>query len=119
MNEKEFDDFLERGWEYGADLFFEGKVYHIQCDFLGEEEGFNLAIFSFKAKNNGDGTFSAFVNEDNTYVDYEVIVDENFAKKDDAKKKSFSDKFFGGNSFWQVNTMIEWLDEGSPITKRE
>lgn len=114
MNNKEFDDFLERGWEYGADLFHQDKIYHIQCDYDKDIRKYNLQIFSFKAQKYGSHSFSAYVNSQNKYVDYNVIVDELFDTREAAKQRCLSGKFFGGLDFWKIGDKFEWLDDDGP-----
>lgn len=111
MTKVEINDFIERGWETGADLFYENHIYHFQCDYNGKKNAFTLNVFLFKANKNGR-FFSAVVNKDSEYIDYQELICQNFPTREAAKQFCFSAPIFGGNNFWKVIDKLDWLEDG-------
>lgn len=114
MNDIEFDDFLVRGWEHEAVLFYEGKAYFFQCDYLAEEDMFHLYIVSYKALKLNERSLSAYVYPDSSLVDYKYEVDVKCKTYEEAKQICFSGKFFDGKSFWEIGKKFDWLEDDGP-----
>lgn len=117
MNKTEFDDYLVRGWECGANIFYNGKIYFSQCGYNEENNNFEFSVFCFKAKKYGDHSFSPYMNVEGKYVDYIMLIEEVFASKDEAKAYYLSQKIFDGKSFWEIGDKFEWLDDDGPQIK--
>ncbi len=111
MNKNELDDFLIRGWSDGGSIFYNGKIYLFDC-YVTEKAPIDhcLSIVNFDAKNNDDGTFSAY-GDGGVYRGYNVLIDEKFPTMAEAKQRCFSAKVFEGKSFWEVCEALLWLDD--------
>jgi len=114
MNKIEFDDFLERGWECGANIFYNGKIYFSQCCYDEDNKVFILNVFCFKAKKYNISSFSPYIDKQGMYVDYQTLIEKSFISKDEAKTFFLSQKIFDGKSFWEIGDKFEWLDDDGP-----
>jgi hypothetical protein len=109
LNNSEFSEFLERGWESEAELFFNGKIYVFECCMLNDNK-FELTVYSFKANKNDDKTFSSYIDKDNTRIDYKLIVNSKYDTKQKAKEACFSLPIFEGNKFREIEDQLYWLE---------
>mgnify|MGYP003311911426 CR=1 FL=1 len=117
MNKIEFDDYLVRGWECGANIFYNGKIYFSQCEYDMEKSAFNFYVFCFKAEKYGEHSFSPYLNKDGRYLDYKMLINKTFSSRDEAKMYFLSQKIFDGKSFWEIGDKFEWLDDDGPEIK--
>lgn len=115
MRKNEFDDYIVRGWESGANLFYDGRIYFSQCDYIEENKHFHFYVYSFKAKKYEDNSFSPYMHRNGGYVEDAKLIDKIFETKDEAKKLYFSSKIFDGKSFWEIGMDFEWLEDDGPI----
>lgn len=114
MNKFEFDDYLERGWQCGANLFYNRRVFFSQCTFHNEKNVFKLEVYSFKAEKHGDHSFSPYVDKKGKYVDFILLIDRTYESLEDAKTEMLSAKIYDGKSFWEIGDKFEWLDDDGP-----
>jgi len=115
MNKTEFDDYLETGWECGANIFYNGKIYFSQCCFDDVKKQFELITFCFKAEKYGDHSFSPYINKNGKYIEYQSLIEKTFGSKDEAKTFFLSQKIFEDKSFWEIGDRFEWLEDDGPL----
>lgn len=113
MNNVEFDDYLVRGWECGANLFYEGRLYFMQCC-VTKDKIYNFYITSFKAEKYNNRSCSPYVYKDGTTVDYRLEFEGNYKSMEEAKQACFSGKFYNGKSFWEIGKKFDWLEVDGP-----
>ncbi len=114
MNKNEFDDYLVRGWECGANIFYKGRIYFSQCEYDTDKNNFHFYVFSFKAEKYKDHSFSPYMHKEGGYVDEIDLIDQMFETKEAAKKYYLSSRIFEGKTFWDIGKDFEWLEDDGP-----
>ena len=114
MNKNEFDDYLVRGWECGANIFYHGRIYFSQCAYDIAKNNYCFSVFSFKAERHKEHSFSPYMRKGGGYVGEMDHIDQFFETRETAKEYYLSSKIFEGKSFWEIGKNLQWLEDDGP-----
>ncbi len=114
MKNGNIDQFLDTGWYMESTLFYNGYVYWFE-GFTDSVTKINTFFVNrWRAKLTDDMYFREY-RINNNLVDYERVLEIHGADMDLLKKQFLETPIFDGNTFWDVESELVWVDEYTPI----
>lgn len=115
MKNGRLEQFLDTGWYSEATIFLDGYIYW--CEAQSDKN--NLVHFfvdRWAAENEEDMLFHSILNSDGT-LHWSRVFEMKDADLDRIKKCFLEAPIFDGKTFWQVEKMLAWLEEGDPVKR--
>ncbi len=108
------EQFLDTGWFAEATLFYNGFVYWFEAQ--TENDKITFFVDKWKARNEDNKFYHSILNKDGT-LPWERVLELKGTDLELIKKEFLTSRIFDGKTFWDVEKMLVWLDEGNPIEK--
>ena len=107
MDRQSLEEFLERGWDNGAQLFYNDNIYWTDCSI--EKSIYKVTVFKAPAIRTSDKTY-ALVKSENKPNKFELVFKKEEKDNASAKLALLEAPIFEGKSFWQVEKELDWLE---------
>jgi len=105
--------FLDTGWYSESTLYFDGYIYWCEADTDIETGITEFIVDRWKAEMGEDMLYHSLLNSQGELVECERVWSYCDSDMDKIKQAFLSEKIFAGNAFWDVESKIAWLEEGS------
>lgn len=110
------DQFLDTGWYTEATLYYKGYIYWCEAQSNIDTGITTFYVDKWAVENEADTYYHSIIEEDGS-IKWERIFEIQGEDLDLIKKVFLEANIFEGNSFWQVEKQLAWLDESNPISK--
>lgn len=105
------EQFLDTGWYSEATLFYDGHIYWCEASYDPELGISTYWVDRWKAENDSNCYYRS-IKDENGEIVWERVFECTDNDLDVIKKKFLEAKLFNGKSFWEIEKVIAWLDEG-------
>jgi ferritin len=109
------EQFLDTGWYSEASIYYNGYIYWCESDTDFETKITKFFVYRWKAEMDKDMLYHSYCKSNGEYVGYEKIFEISNKDMDMIKKQFLEANIFEGKSFWNIESKLAWLDEGTEI----
>ena len=110
----DIEKFFDNWWRSEAALFYMGHIYWCEAWFEGKNNTYTFFVNKWRTENEDNIEFHSYA-EKNGLIKYERIFEIKDTDLKLIKKNFLMTSIFKGKSFWQVERVVAWLDEGPNI----
>jgi len=107
-------DFLDTGWYNEATLFYDGYIYWCEGYTDASTHLSTFFVDRWAAQTQDYMHYSEIRLPDGSLKDYRRVFETSENSMDKIKRAFLQAPLFNGESFWQIEKDIAWLDEGAP-----
>lgn len=109
------EQFIDTGWFTEATLYLNGFVYWCEAQYDVEKHENHFFVNKWRAINENDLSYHTIITDDGEPLEWECVFETYDSDLDVIKKRFLEARIFEGNTFWQVESVLAWLDEGAPV----
>lgn len=106
------EQFLDTGWFSEATLYYNGYVYWLEAQ--TDEANITFFIDRWRAQNENNQFYHSILNQDGS-LEWERVLEIQGTDLELIKKQFLESAVFEGETFWQIEKKVAWLDEGSTV----
>lgn len=105
--------FLDTGWYMESTFFYNGYIYWFE-GFTEDDNLSTVFVNRWKASIDEEYYYHEYRKAGET-IDYSMVFKEQDYDFDKLKHNLLTNPFFGGKTFWQIESRLIWAEEGEPI----
>ena len=111
------EQFLDTGWYSEATLYYHGLTYWCEAEWTDENTS-HFFVYRYPALNINDEYCLRIIENDGTILDEDVF-DMCHPDIEFIKKTFLEAKIFEGESFWDIESRLAWLDDNGIIVRKD